>query len=255
MVVVGVQVVGEALGNGTREPAGAFYKQGGLLVVEVDLDLRALVREAVPADGVLRCVRLLQHLDALESLQGTVSCSGVGVSFALARLKTEKGIVARASTVHKALRELDPDGHKKRAKEAAKTQYSYNVAGPRSLYHADAHEKVAKIWGFWFHLLIDGYSRYIIYLTVATDKLADTVRAIFVEACNTVGWAARVRWDKGTENAGCIIEQLSHHQRAGLEKWRGSALTGRSMQNCRAEYIWNFVKRHVSQPCAPAAGT
>ena len=124
------------------------------------------------------------------------------------------------------------------------------MAGPRSLYHCDAHEKLAKIWGFWAHLCIDGYSRLILYLVVTTDKKPDTVREIFRETCSvpSIGWAARVRWDKGSENAGAIEEQLSHHQARGGEHWRSSVITGRSVQNCRAEYIWNFYKRGVSGP-------
>ena len=122
------------------------------------------------------------------------------------------------------------------------------MAGPRSLYHCDAHEKLAKIWGFWVHLCIDGYSRLILYLVVTTDKKPASVRRIFREACDApgVGWAARVRWDKGSENAGAIEEQLAHHQALGGDRWRTCAITGRSMQNCRAEYIWNFYKRAVS---------
>ena len=188
--------------------------------------------------------------EALRELLAEVDCSKVGVPFALALLQSERGICARPAHVHRVLCKRDPEGHRTRRQEVIKTQYVYNVAGPRSLYHADAHEKLAKIWGFWVHLLIDGYSRYIIYLTVKPDKLSSTVQAIFREACDLVGWGARVRWDKGTENAGAITEQLEHHRRNddGTGRWCGSAITGRSCQNCRAEYIWNFLKRHVSGP-------
>lgn len=47
----------------------------------------------------------------------------------------------------------------------------------------DAHEKLAKIWGFWAHLLVDGHSRKILHISVDTDKLASTVRTRFVETC------------------------------------------------------------------------
>ena len=33
---------------------------------------------------------------------------------------------------------------------------------------------------------IDGYSRFIVYLRAATDKLAETVRDIFVTACDSI---------------------------------------------------------------------
>jgi hypothetical protein len=186
--------------------------------------------------------------EALQDLLSNVEMRVVGVPFAQALLWSERGISARAADVHRALKRHDPAGHRKRTKEAAKTQYVYNVAGPRSCYHCDAHEKLAKIWGFWVHLCIDGYSRRLIYLSVKTDKFAETVRKIYHEACEANGWPARCRWDKGSENAGAIAEQLAHHAAKGGDSWRGCALTGRSSQNCRAEYIWNFFKRHVSQP-------
>ena len=59
--------------------------------------------------------------------------------------------------------------------------------------------------------------------------------------CAQYGWASRVRWDKGTENIFAAEEQVL---RMGSN--RGSALTGRSTKNCRAEYIWNYVSQHVS---------
>ena len=103
------------------------------------------------------------------------------------------------------------------------------------------------------HGCIDGYSRFLIYLKACPDKLAETVHDIFVEACNdeNLGWASRVRWDKGTENVLAILAQIN--------KWwdgidgspsltRGSAITGRSTQNCRIEYIWRYVAEHVTRP-------
>ena len=77
------------------------------------------------------------------------------------------------------------------------------MAGPRSLYHADGHEKLFHVWGVIFHGCIDGYSRYIIYLKAAPDKTAETVRAIFVTGCEEEGWSSRVRADKGSEQLLC----------------------------------------------------
>jgi hypothetical protein len=39
--------------------------------------------------------------------------------------------------------------------------------------------------------MIDGFSRKIIYVRVAPDKLPETVGAMFVEGCDTYGWAYR----------------------------------------------------------------
>jgi len=178
---------------------------------------------------------------ALQQLVRRGWCSNIGRTFVESELRSLFGLIVPGKQIRRCLAQVDPEGRKQRAKEAAKAKYQYKVAGPRSLYHADAHEKLAKIWGMWIHVLVDGYSRYIIYLRVSTDKYARTVNNIFVDACNEYGWASRVRWDKGSENADAILSQIDK-----MGPNRGSALTGRSCQNCRAEYIWNFVKKHVT---------
>lgn len=189
-------------------------------------------------------------IKALQTIRDSGVCCHLGVTFAEARLRVEFGLVGlRPAQILRCLKSADPKGHEKRKAAAMKTKYTYDVAGPRSLYHMDAHEKLAKIWGFWFHLLIDGYSRFIIYLTVAPDKAAETVRRLFVLACNQVGWSSRLRSDRGKENQGAIVEQINHwwDDDRGQE-WnvaRGSALTGRSTQNCRAEYVWAHLVVHV----------
>ena len=183
-------------------------------------------------------------MEALEKLLTRGWCTNIGNSFAEAELRTKFGITATTAQIRRCLRRLDPTAYRARAAVAAKTKYQYDVAGPRSLGHADAHEKLAENWGIWVHILVDGYSRYIVYLEVTTDKKAATVGKIFRDACDALdppGWFSRVRWDKGSENAIAMEEQIL---RMGPN--RGAALAGRSCQNCRAEYIWNFVKKHVT---------
>ena len=188
-------------------------------------------------------------LEALGQLMNRGWCSNIGVSFATGCLKKKYGIYATASQIRRCLQQLDPKGVRRRAKEAAKTKFVYSVPGPRSLYHIDAHEKLAKIWGIWIHICVDGYSRYIVYLKVSTDKYANTVREIFLEAMNQPHpgdpskrmWASRVRGDKGSENAGWVQEQIYR-----MGTGRGSVILGRSVQNCRAEYMWARVRRHVT---------
>jgi hypothetical protein len=116
------------------------------------------------------------------------------------------------------------------------------------MYHMDGHEKIAKVYGIWVHGGIDGYSRFIVYLRAATNKFAETVRAIYREGCEAHGWPSRGRWDKGSENKLAILDQIDHHYdeaRPSTLK-RGSAITGPSTQNCRIEYLWRFVRMHVT---------
>jgi hypothetical protein len=78
--------------------------------------------------------------------------------------------------------------------------------------------------------------------------LAETVRRIYRQGCDAHGWPSRARWDKGSENRLAILDQIDHHfDEARPETLqRGSAITGPSTQNCRIEYLWRFVRMHVS---------
>ena len=189
-------------------------------------------------------------LAALTEIQQGDWCSDLGATFSAAVLWTRFGIIAGRRQIRRCLAQLDPQLEAERKRGAARLSYVYTVSGPRSLYHCDAHEKLAKMWGFWFHLCIDGYSRFIIYLSLANNKFASTVGHIFITACNQVGWASRVRWDRGGENIKAIQAQWEYWWDETLSyeanRRRGSALTGRSVYNARAEYIWAFVKKHVS---------
>ena len=185
---------------------------------------------------------------AVSRLMSEPCCDLAGATFMETRLRTECGIVARPALVGRALKELNPEGNAKRAKEAAKTRYQYTVGGPRGMYHMDGHEKIAKLWGIWVHGGIDGYSRFIIYLKAATNKRPETVRSIYVSGCNECGWPSRGRWDKGSENRLAILAQIDHHYDEARPQTlsRGSAITGKSTQNTRIEYLWRFVRVHVT---------
>ena len=111
-------------------------------------------------------------------------CDTVGQTFMKTRLEVEcdPPVIARPTLIKQALKdalcidshtpsfptwkELAPEFCQRRAKAAAKTRYQYSVPGPRSMYHMDGHEKLAKLWGIWVHGAVDGYSRKIIYMTV-----------------------------------------------------------------------------------------
>ena len=59
-----------------------------------------------------------------------------------------------------------------------------------------------------------------------------------------------MRWDRGKENVEAIAAQWAYWWDPSLtdaqNQRRGSALTGRSVQNCRAEYIWAYVRTHIT---------
>ena len=220
------------------------------LALELRVGLRTLQRHfaavgfsprVAPDDGPV--------IEALRELAKRGWCSDLGATFARACLQRQYGIYATAHQIRRCLRACDPDGVRRRAKEAQRTRFVYNVPGPRSLYHIDAHEKLAKIWGIWIHICVDGYSRYVVYLKPSTDKYAETVRQIFLDGMNAphpgnpqqTMWPSRIRADKGSENQGWAQEQILR-----MGENRGSVIFGRSVQNCRAEYLWVRVRRHVT---------
>jgi len=213
----------------------------GIRTLQLHFEKLGFSPKVAPDDGPV--------LEALEAISSRGWCSNLGVSFAWGELRTHFGIYATYHQIRRCLKTLDPEGVRRRAWEAAKTKFVYSVPGPRSLYHIDAHEKLAKIWGIWIHICVDGYSRFIVYLKVSTDKYAETVRQIFMEAMEQPHpgdpsrrmWASRIRGDKGSENKGWVEEQVFR-----MGEGRGSAILGRSVQNCRAEYMWARVKRHVT---------
>lgn len=76
-------------------------------------------------------------------------CSKVGVTFAETILRRKFGMVVRRSQLRRALAILDPEGVRQRRRITKKKndRVGYCVKGPRSLYHLDGHEKLAKAWG------------------------------------------------------------------------------------------------------------
>lgn len=55
-------------------------------------------------------------------------------------------------------------------------------------------------WKFVIHMFVDGFSRAITGLHVATNNRADTVLDLFVRAIQDWGVPRRIRGDRGTEN-------------------------------------------------------
>ena len=74
-------------------------------------------------------------------------CCKIGVGFAETRLRQKFGMVVRRRQISRVLKDLDPEGVRRRTRKGRKKKGAYNVKGPRSLYHLDAHEKLAKLWG------------------------------------------------------------------------------------------------------------
>lgn len=115
----------------------------------------------------------------------------------------------------------------------------YRVSSPIALWHIDGNHKLVR-WGFVIHGGIDGFSRLVSFLAVATNNKAESMTKAFMTGCRDFGVPSRVRSDHGLENVGVGAFMLSYRGPR-----RGSFITGRSVHNQRIERLW----RDMFQSC------
>ena len=130
-----------------------------------------------------------QHLDecvrqicSLNPLIGEKTVSG--------RLK-HQGIYVQRQRIRDALRRIDPTGVKSRAKGVLHRR-QYSVPAPNDLWHLDGYHKLIR-WSLVIYGGIDGFSRVIMYLNVATNNRSDTVLSSFLSAVREYGQIVVVR--------------------------------------------------------------
>ncbi|KAG9278067.1 hypothetical protein AMEX_G5862 [Astyanax mexicanus] len=117
---------------------------------------------------------------------------------------------------------------------------TYSVRGPLSLWHVDTNHKLIR-YNIVLFGAVDGYSRKVMCLRVATNNLASTAFAAFKEATEKHGIPSRVRADQGVENV--EIARFMFNVR-GTD--RGSFMSGKSVHNQRIERLWRDVKTCVT---------
>lgn len=93
---------------------------------------------------------------------------------------------------------------------------------------------------FCMHGCIDGASRAIIYLKLATNNTACQVLQYFEQGCRDFGIPSRVRADHRMENVNVARFMLNRGP------GRGSFITGRSVYNQRIERLWGETNRVIA---------
>ena len=116
------------------------------------------------------------------------------------RLRNDHRIVVSRETVRHALRIVDPEGVSQRLSRRLRRR-QYKAKGPNFLWHLDGYDKL-KPFGFCIHECIDGFSRRIMWLEVATtNNHSRLVAKYFLDTIRQVGGAPSiVHTDYGTEN-------------------------------------------------------
>lgn len=163
------------------------------------------------------------------------------------RLVNDYSLVVDRESVRELLKIVDPEGVELRSRHRLKRR-QYKTKGPNYLWHMDGYDKL-KPFGFCIHGAIDGYSRRILWLDVAsTNNDPKVVAQYFVDCVRQIGGTARViRADCGTENV--HVEALQRYlRREDEDDWAGdnSFMYGRSVSNQRIEAWWGILRKSCS---------
>lgn len=161
------------------------------------------------------------------------------------KLKRKYHLNVKRSTVYHILKIADPEGIANRYGNKLKRR-EYVSPGPNFLWHLDGYDKL-KQFGFAIHGCIDGFSRYIIWLEVATTNNDPKVTAwYYLNSVISLKFLPTIiRSDKGSENT--LIGTLQTCLRmVHDDKLQGEAsfIQGRIVRNQRIEAYWGQMRRH-----------
>ena len=99
------------------------------------------------------------------------------------------GVRILRGKVRESMRRVDPSGLATHCRNVLH-RHVYEVSSSNALWHVDGYHKLMR-WHFVIHGGIDGFSRLITYLKVATNNLADTVLGAFLCATDEYGLPSR----------------------------------------------------------------
>ena len=178
-----------------------------------------------------------QLCEAIRNELGS-SLSLVGYRQMYENLTLKYNINTSKEKVRVALLEVDPEGVEQRRSRTIQRR-SYYTEGPGDVFHIDGNDKLKK-WGFAIHGGVDGFSRKILWLTVATTNNEPiAVANLFLNCVRRFLIAPKIlRMDNGSENVHCNRLQEFF---TGEEN---RSINAESVRNQRIESFWSRVKRY-----------
>jgi len=239
----------------TREEIIENYFNLGLTASEIALFLvsvhgiRISLRHLKRILRQLGCTRRRHPSDLNEVVQAVEeelrgSGSLLGYRAMHQRLINQYGLVTTREVVRHVLRIFDPEGVEYRSRHRLRRRL-YRCKGPNYLWHIDGYDKL-KPYGFCIHGAIDGFSRRIVWLEVASSNNDPRIIAqYFLDYVRQLGGTARiVRGDRGTENGNLAAIQR-FFRRSMNDDFSGdkSFMFGKSTSNQRIEAWWGRLRQ------------
>ena len=179
--------------------------------------------------------------DIFEAVRDELSGSGADIGYRRIHEPLKlKGYICRRD-VKQIVKQLDPDSVKLRKRRRLHRR-RYVADGPNFVWHLDGHEKL-KPFGFSIHGCIDGFSRYLVWLEVASsNKKLELISKFYLDAVKSLeSIPLQIKADNGTEHS--LIEPTHLHLsvlNGNLETNPFSKIT--SPQNQRIESYWSVLQ-------------
>lgn len=214
----------------------------------VALSIRQLKR-ILRRHGLGRRVNGSEVEDVFHAMEQELNGSGstIGYRAMHQRIRNDHSLVVSRETVREMLKIMDPEGVTARLKHRLRRR-KYKARGPNDRWHIDGYDKL-KPFGFCIHGAIDGYSRRILWLEVASSNNDPAIVAkYYVDYVRHISGTARViRGDKGTENTNIAAIQR-YFRSLGEDSFSGdkSFMYGKSTTNQRIEAWWSQLRRGCS---------
>ena len=204
------------------------------------------LKRIMKANGLQRRINTTPDNDIFDALRELLQESGQlhGYRWMHQRL-LDAGMNTSKEFVRLVLLTLDPEGVSLRRRRRL-ARRRFNGKGPNYIWHADGYDKL-KPYGLCIHGCVDGFSRYIIWLSCGrTNNDPSVVLGYYVKAIEEVGYSPRIlRTDMGTENI--FIAQAQTFLGRDSPNPEKSHMYGKSTANQRIECFWAQLRKECIQ--------